>query len=65
MILFFNAVEALSYCFIFVAAILLSEAIIDYQKIFGTPHQSKIKIVVLLLITALMSVSVYSTHCYN
>jgi hypothetical protein len=51
MIKFFSAVEALSYCLIFMASILLSEAVIDYQKTYRSPHQSKIKICVLLVTT--------------
>jgi hypothetical protein len=65
MIYFFNAVEAVMYCLIFLAAILLSETVIDYQKIYHTPHQSKIKILILLSTTAIMTLSVYSTHCYD
>lgn len=64
MIYFFSAVEAFLYCLIFVAAILFSEAVIDYHKSYSTPHQSKIKILVLLSTTAAMTLSVYSTHCY-
>jgi hypothetical protein len=65
MITFFNCIEALLYCLIFVAAILLSESVIAYQRIDGKPHQSKIKIAIMTMTTALMTISVYSTHCHG
>ena len=65
MISFFRAVEATLYCLIFLAAILFAEALIDYQKIYSTPQQSKLKIVVLLSATLLLTLSVYGSHCHG
>jgi hypothetical protein len=45
--------------------VLLSEAIIDYQKIYSTPQQSKLKIGVLLATVTLMTASVYYSHCHG
>lgn len=64
MIRFFSAVEACLYCLVFVGAILFSEAVIDYHRSYCTPHQSKIKILVLLSATAAMTLGVYGSHCY-
>lgn len=65
MISFFRAVEATLYCLIFLAAVLFAEALIDYQKIYSTPQQSKLKIVVLLSATFLLTLSVYGSHCHG
>lgn len=65
MISFFRAVEAMLYCFIFLAAILLAEALIDYQKIYTTPQQSKLKIAILLSATSLLTLCVYGSHCHG
>ena len=62
---YFSVIEALFYCLIFIAAILLSEIIIDYHKITSNPHQSKIKIVILVSTTATLTLSVYCTHCHD
>jgi hypothetical protein len=53
------------YCLIFLAAILLAEALIDYQKSYNTPQQSKLKIVVLLSATSILTLSVYGSHCHG
>ena len=62
---YFSLIEALFYCLIFVAVILLTESIIDYQKISGSPHKSKIKITILLITTTILTLSVYTTHCHQ
>ena len=63
---YFAVIEAIFYCLIFTTVILLTEAIIDYEKIKGNnPHKSKIKIAILLITTILMTLSIYSTHCYE
>jgi len=63
---YFSVIEALFYCIIFSTIVLLTEAIIDYEKIKGNnPHKSKIKIAILLITTFLMTLSVYSTHCHE
>jgi hypothetical protein len=65
MIDYSSTVEATLYCLIFFAAIIFCEALIDYQKTYRVPHQSKIKISVLLVTTVLMTLSVYATHCHG
>jgi len=65
MIDYSSTIEAMLYCLIFFAAILFSEAVIDYQKTYCVPHQSKIKISILLGATILMTLSVYTTHCHG
>lgn len=65
MIEFFNIIEALLYILIFSVAIVFSEALIEFRKTYCAPHHSKIKIVVLLIITIAMTLSVYATHCFG
>ena len=66
MISWFNTLEALLYCLVFMAAILLSDTVIAHEKIDRldrTPRKSRIKIAIMMTTVALMTLSVYSTHC--
>ena len=63
MIHYFHALEALLYCLVFLAAVLLAEALIEYRKASALPHQAKVKSAVMLLTTAGLVASVYWTHC--
>jgi hypothetical protein len=60
-----STVEGLLYCLIFVAAILLSETVIAYQRIDEAPRQAKVKIAIMTATTAVLTLSVYSSHCYG
>ncbi len=65
MITFFNALEGLLYCLIFVAAILLCESLIVYYQIGSNPKKAMIQTVIMTLTTTILTGWVYSSHCSN
>jgi hypothetical protein len=64
MIEFFSTVEALLYCLLLVGAILLSEAVVQYQKTQSMESHSRVKIGLLVAATAAMMGGVFASHCY-